>query len=70
MKQLTTTAVLLISMTTFAQVGINNTSPKATLDITAKTNGTKPEGLIIPQLTGDQIRTATTATPTPVYGSN
>jgi hypothetical protein len=70
MKQLITTAVLLISMTTFAQVGINNTSPKATLDITAKTSGTKPEGLIIPQLTGDQIRAATTATPTPVYGSN
>jgi hypothetical protein len=70
MKQLITTAVLLISMTAFAQVGINNTSPKATLDITAKTNGTKPEGLIIPQLTGDQIRAATTATPTPVYGSN
>ncbi|WP_346984382.1 phage tail protein [Chryseobacterium sp. POE27] len=70
MKQLITTAVLLFSMTAFAQVGINNTSPKATLDITAKTNGTKPEGLIIPQLTGDQIRAATTATPTPVYGSN
>jgi hypothetical protein len=70
MKQLITTAVLLISMTAFAQVGINNTSPKATLDITAKTNGTKPEGLIIPQLTGDQIRAATTTTPTPVYGSN
>ncbi|WP_449388518.1 hypothetical protein [Chryseobacterium lineare] len=70
MKQLITTAVLLFSMTVFAQVGINNTSPKATLDITAKTSGTKPEGLIIPQLTGDQIRAATTATPTPVYGSN
>jgi hypothetical protein len=69
MKQLITTAVLLISITAFAQVGINNTSPKATLDITAKTNGTKPEGLIIPQLTGDQIRLATTATPTPVYGT-
>jgi hypothetical protein len=69
MKQLITTAVLLFSMTAFAQVGINNTSPKATLDITAKTNGTKPEGLIIPQLTGDQIRAATTATPTPVYGT-
>ncbi|WP_346985561.1 hypothetical protein [Chryseobacterium sp. POE27] len=69
MKQLITTAVLLFSITVFAQVGINNTSPKATLDITAKTNGTKPEGLIIPQLTGDQIRAATTAIPTPVYTS-
>jgi hypothetical protein len=70
MKQLITTAVLLFSITAFAQVGINNTSPKATLDITAKTtDGSKPEGLIIPQLTGDKIRAATTATPTPVYGT-
>ncbi|WP_346984428.1 hypothetical protein [Chryseobacterium sp. POE27] len=67
MKQLITTAVLLFSMTAFAQVGINNTSPKATLDITAKTNGTKPEGLIIPQLSGSDIRTATAAG---VYGTN
>jgi hypothetical protein len=66
MKQLITTAVLLFSMTAFAQVGINNTSPKATLDITAKTNGTKPEGLIIPQLTGSDIRIATAAS---VYGT-
>ncbi|MCP1302085.1 hypothetical protein NK356_23200 [Chryseobacterium sp. S0630] len=42
-----------------AQVGIHNTSPKATLDITAKTtNGTAPEGLIAPRLTGDQIKAA------------
>ncbi|WP_449388825.1 hypothetical protein [Chryseobacterium lineare] len=66
MKQLITTAVLLFSTTAFAQVGINNTSPKATLDITAKTNGTKPEGLIIPQLSGSDIRTATAAS---VYGT-
>ncbi|WP_148285234.1 hypothetical protein [Flavobacterium sp. B17] len=67
MKHLFTTAALLFSMTAFAQVGINNTSPKATLDITAKTTGTKPEGLIIPQLAGNDIRTATTAG---VYGTN
>jgi len=67
MKHLFTTAALLFSMTAFAQVGINNTSPKATLDITAKTSGTKPEGLIIPQLSGDQIRTATAGA---VYGTN
>jgi hypothetical protein len=66
MKHLITTAVLLFSITAFAQVGINNTSPKATLDITAKTNGTKPEGLIIPQLSGNDIRTATAAS---VYGT-
>ncbi|WP_148285334.1 hypothetical protein [Flavobacterium sp. B17] len=67
MKHLFTTTALLFSMTAFAQVGINNTSPKATLDITAKTSGTKPEGLIIPQLSGDQIRTATAGA---VYGTS
>jgi hypothetical protein len=70
MKNILTTAAVLFGMTAFAQVGINNISPKATLDITAKTGGTRPEGLIIPQLTGDQIRAATTATPTPVYGTD
>ncbi|WP_312903267.1 hypothetical protein [Chryseobacterium taichungense] len=66
MKHLFTTAAVLFSMTAFAQVGINNTSPKATLDITAKTSGTKPEGLIIPQLAGSDIHTATAAA---VYGA-
>ncbi|SDH55609.1 hypothetical protein SAMN05421846_101134 [Chryseobacterium taeanense] len=68
MKHLFTAAALLFSMTAFAQVGINNTSPKATLDITAKTtDGSKPEGLIIPQLSGSNIHTATAAG---VYGTN
>lgn len=66
MKNILTTAAVLFSMTAFAQVGINNTSPKATLDITAKTSGTKPEGLIIPQLAGSDIHTATAAA---VYGA-
>jgi hypothetical protein len=35
-------------------------NPKATLDITAKTDGTSAaEGLMIPRLTGDQIQTMT-----------
>lgn len=68
MKHLFTAAAMLFSMTAFAQVGINNTSPKATLDITAKTtDGSKPEGLIIPQLSGSNIHTATAAG---VYGTN
>lgn len=52
-------AVSLFSLTVFAQVGINNNSPKATLDITANTrDGSKPEGLLVPRLTGDQIKAA------------
>lgn len=41
------------------QVGINTTTPKATLDVVAKTtDGSKPEGFIAPRLTGDQIKAA------------
>jgi hypothetical protein len=38
-------------------VGINNESPKATLDVTANiTAAGSPEGIIAPRLTGDQMR--------------
>ncbi|MEN5308928.1 hypothetical protein ABE425_15555 [Chryseobacterium cucumeris] len=40
----------------YCQVGINTTNPYTTLDIVAKTNGAKPEGILIPRLTGDQIK--------------
>ncbi|MEC5173366.1 hypothetical protein [Chryseobacterium nepalense] len=57
MKNIITLAATLFSLTIFAQVGINNNTPKATLDITAQTtNGSKPEGLLAPRLTGDQIQ--------------
>jgi Fibrinogen beta and gamma chains, C-terminal globular domain len=57
MKHLITMAVLFISLIIKAQVGINNTSPKATLDITAKTTGsTTAEGLIAPRLEGIDIK--------------
>jgi hypothetical protein len=52
-------AILLFGLYIHAQVGINNNSPQATLDITAKTtDGSKPEGLLAPRLTGDQIKSA------------
>ncbi|WP_374460870.1 hypothetical protein [Chryseobacterium taeanense] len=64
MKHLFTAAAMLFSIIAFAQVGINNTSPKATLDITAKTtDGSKPEGLIAPRLKGNEIQSGT-------YGSD
>lgn len=44
----------------FSQVGINTTEPKSTLDIRAKDDGvSRPEGLMIPRLTGNQIQTMT-----------
>ncbi|CAA7196611.1 hypothetical protein CHRY9293_02691 [Chryseobacterium potabilaquae] len=40
----------------FGQTGINTSSPNATLDITAKnTNGSTPEGVIAPRLTGNTL---------------
>ncbi|CAD7811875.1 hypothetical protein CHRY9390_02430 [Chryseobacterium aquaeductus] len=57
MKNILLPIALLIGLSANAQVGINNTSPNATLDISAKTtDGSKPEGLLAPRLTGDQIQ--------------
>ncbi|WP_126652487.1 hypothetical protein [Chryseobacterium aureum] len=57
MKKVILSVVLLTSICTYSQVGINNNDPKATLDVAAKTtDGSKPEGLIAPRLAGDQIR--------------
>ena len=59
-KEITAIAIVLSSIA-YGQVGINNTDPKATLDVTAKTNdGSKAEGIIAPRLTGDQIKAADT----------
>lgn len=59
MKNIILILGLVFSQYTFSQVGINNTNPKATLDVTAKTiDGSKPEGIIAPRLTGDQIQAA------------
>lgn len=42
------------------KVGINTEKPKATLDIRPKTtDGSKAEGLLTPQLTGDQLKVMT-----------
>ncbi|MDQ1098192.1 MULTISPECIES: hypothetical protein [Chryseobacterium] len=56
-RHLLTASTLLLSIITYSQVGINNQNPKVTLDITAKTSdGSKPEGILAPRLTGDQIK--------------
>ncbi len=54
-----TASMLAVSGWMSGQVGINSQDPKATLDITAKTtDGSKPEGVIAPRLTGNQIKLA------------
>ncbi len=50
---------LLVTHYAYSQVGINITEPKATLDVAAQTtDGSKPEGIIAPRLTGDQLKLA------------
>ncbi|WP_294240880.1 phage tail protein [uncultured Chryseobacterium sp.] len=59
MKKIALLTLLPLSAVLYSQVGINNNLPKVTLDITAKTtDGSKPEGIIAPRLTGDQIKSA------------
>jgi hypothetical protein len=65
MQKFITTAYILgmaiFSQSMFGQVGINTTTPNATLDIKPKTtDGSKAEGLLIPQLDGDIIKAADT----------
>ncbi|MFV0531286.1 MAG: hypothetical protein ACK5MD_07580 [Flavobacteriales bacterium] len=56
-----TVCSLLVSGLSYGQVGMATSAPKATLDIAAiKTDGSTPEGLIAPRLTGDQIKAADT----------
>lgn len=51
--------ILLGTTVYYAQVGVNTDSPQASLDISAKTtDGSKPEGVLAPRLTGDQIQLA------------
>ncbi|KAB1232262.1 hypothetical protein [Chryseobacterium viscerum] len=51
--------LLTVSSFMYSQVGINTPTPRATLDITAKTSdGSSPEGVIFPKLTGDEIKSA------------
>ncbi len=60
--------VMLVAMTTisaysYAQVGINTSDPKASLDVVGNpTNTTKLDGILPPRLTGDQLRAKTYTT--------
>ncbi len=61
-KKLTIVSALLISGITFSQLGINTSSPKATLDISAKIptgTTTSPEGLLIPQISRERAQSMT-----------
>lgn len=50
-------SILLFPAFAFSQVGINTTSPKATLDVVAKsTDATTVEGIIAPRLSGNELK--------------
>ncbi|MGG1923632.1 FISUMP domain-containing protein [Chryseobacterium sp. NRRL B-14798] len=49
-------AGFIFPVTLYGQVGINTTSPLATLDVVAKhSDGSTPEGILVPRLTGDAL---------------
>lgn len=48
--------LLIIGYGISAQVGINTSDPKATLDIQRGADATKADGIIPPRVTGDQLR--------------
>lgn len=56
-KSIILLGALTVSSLAYSQVGINNDTPKATLDVTAKSTGnTTAEGIIAPRLSGDDIK--------------
>lgn len=53
--------ILLSGYSTNAQVGINTTDPQATLHVEKRTDQTKPDGIIPPRFTGDELRAKSAA---------
>lgn len=47
---------MFISYLGFSQVGINTEAPKATLDVVYKSTAGVPAGVIVPRLTGDELK--------------
>ncbi|WP_326984618.1 hypothetical protein VUJ46_08850 [Chryseobacterium sp. MYb264] len=70
-KRILLLSLMIISSASYAQIGINNTDPKSTFDITAKTTtGSTPEGLLIPRVDRLKAQTMTgVVTSTLIYVS-
>lgn len=71
-KQFLAIAALAMTSAAYGQVGINNTAPTATLDITAKTpagtTSSTNEGLLIPRVTRERVNSITSpVTSTMIY---
>lgn len=52
-KRITLAFSLMATTIVFGQVGINTTTPQATLDVVGKKRTTDKDGLIVPRLTTD-----------------
>ncbi|PXW13602.1 hypothetical protein C8D70_1085 [Chryseobacterium sp. CBTAP 102] len=56
-KNLTRLVLLFSSITTYSQIGVNTATPNATLDVRSSANDlSKTDGIIVPKLTGDQLK--------------
>ncbi|MCT2409532.1 hypothetical protein NZD88_18425 [Chryseobacterium antibioticum] len=75
MKKILLTATVLASMTALTKaqqgrVGINTTTPAATLDVVANTtDSTRPDALLVPRMTEDQLAAKNTAYATAQNGA-
>ncbi|MFS4432240.1 FISUMP domain-containing protein [Chryseobacterium sp. S90] len=68
MKKMYLLPMFSLSVLSFGQVGINNVTPKSTLDVASKTtNGSVSEGFLLPRVTGDALHAAEAAG---VYGAD
>ncbi|MEF9478754.1 hypothetical protein OWR28_14510 [Chryseobacterium sp. 1B4] len=62
MKKRHLLSMSLVSVLSYGQVGINNKTPRSTLDVTEKTiDGSHAEGLMIPRETGNTLKMADNA---------
>ena len=66
MKKFLLTATMLVAFTALSQaqqgrVGINTTTPAATLDVVASTDATRPDALLVPRLSRADLEARTTA---------
>ena len=55
MKNIILILTLIFSFGMYAQVGINETDPKATLDVSDSNDDTSPDGILVPRLTRSEL---------------
>ena len=67
MKKIFTTVAVVFSAIAMAQVGVNTTKPKASLEVTSKTgnSGSAIEGVLIPRVNKQKAYSMATATVKP-----